>query len=36
MKAVKASTYISPYQRTARGPMATAMGSNWGWMSMAN
>jgi hypothetical protein len=33
MKVTKATTYMSPYQRTARGPRLKAMGSNWGWVS---
>src|SRR5438105_5703882 len=30
---MKASTYMTPYQRTARGPMLKRIGSNCGWTS---
>src|SRR5690606_17266410 len=35
-KATKATRYIRPYQRTASGPIANAIGSNWGWTSIGS
>lgn len=32
MKATKATRYISPYQRTASGPISKAIGEMVGWI----